>query len=232
MSVIKKLHLRLQNMSLKKTTKKLFYDKFVYKISVITKLASNFRGGDIDATQYSISHLVQEMEYRGETERLMGHRWNASTVSIQEIRRDLATAHLIAGLKDYFVRVEGDILSLYTNDESVIDTVSELYEDRYSIREVWRPENDKIKEFLLANPKKIIRPEYSHKYKVTVNSIPDVTAFKDWAEKLPKLKVMPKNNYVIGGYFYVADEKTLSLCRLFLGDRIRRVDELRTISEI
>ena len=43
---------------------------------------------------------------------------------------------------------------------------------------------------------------------------------------------MPRNDYLIGGYFYVADQKTLSLCRIFLGDKIRRVDELRTFEEI
>lgn len=217
---------------LKKLTKKLFYDKYVYKISVWTDLASEFRGNDISATVGYLQRVHDDMIHKGESERSWGNRWNTKKVTLRQVQRNIALGHLLSSLESYHIRVEGSILSVYTNEETVLDTVSDLYNEQYELREIWRPENDKIKEFLLANPRKILRPEYSHKYKVTVNSIPDVTAFKDWAAKLPKLKVMPRNNYVIGGYFYVADEKTLSLCRIFLGDRIRRIDELRTVSEI
>lgn len=215
-----------------KQTKKLFYDKFVYKVSVWTSLAENFRGNDISATTSYIQKVYDDMIHRNETERSWGNRWNTKTITLKQVQREIAFCHLLSSLDAYHVRVEGSVLSVYTNDDSFLDTASELYKEPYALREMWSPANDKIKEFLLANPKKIIRPEYSHKYKVTVNSIPDVESFKQWAEKLPKLKVMPKNNYVIGGYFYVADEKTLSLCRIFLGDKIRRVDELRTLEEI
>lgn len=217
---------------LKRLTKKLFYDKYVYKIGVWTSLAEKFRGNDISATTLYIQKVYDDMVKNGETERSWGNRWNTKTITLKQVQRDVGLAHLLSSLTEYHLRVEGSTLSVYVNDETVIDTIAELYSGPYELREIWRPENDKIKEFLLSNPKQIIRPEYSHKYKVTVNSIPDVESFKQWAAKLPKLKVMSRNNYIIGGYFYVADEKTLSLCRIYLGDKIRRVDELRTISEI
>lgn len=213
-----------------KKTKKLFYDKYVYKIVVITPLASMFRGASIENTLAELDHFLRSMEYQGETTKTVGSRWNSRNVTIQEVRRDLALVHLLSSESDYFVRVEGDLLSIYSSDENIIDTGSELYDGH--VREVWRPENDKIKDFLLSTPKQIIRAEYSHKYKVTVNGLPDPSTFKQWAEKIPKLKIMAKNDYYIGGYFYVADQKTLSLCRIFLGDKIRRVDELRTFEEI
>ena len=206
------------------------YYKYVYKIVVVTPLASMFRGADTENTLAEIDHFLRSMEYQGETAKTVGSRWNSRKVTIQEVRRDLALVHLLSSESDYFVRIEGDILSVYSSDESIIDTVTELYQGH--LREVWRPENDKIKAFLLGNPKQIIRTEYSHKYKVTVNGLSDPVTFIQWAEKIPKLKIMSKNNYDIGGYFYVADQKTLSLCRIFLGDRIRRVDELRTFDEI
>jgi hypothetical protein len=213
-----------------KKTKKLFYDKYVYKAVVITPLASMFRGANIENTLAEIDHFLRSMEYQGETSKVVGSRWNSRKVTVQEVRRDLALVHLLSSESDYFIRVEGDILSVYSSDESIIDTVTELYQGH--LREVWRPENDKVKAFLLSTPKQIIRAEYSHKYKVTVNGLNDPGTFKQWAEKIPKLKIMPRNDYLIGGYFYVADQKTLSLCRIFLGDKIRRVDELRTFEEI
>lgn len=213
-----------------KKTKKLFYDKYVYKIVVLTPLASMFRGASMEDTLTEIDHFLRSMEYQGETEKSVGTRWNSRKVTIQEVRRDLALVHLLSSESNYFIRVEGDMLSVYSNDENIMDTGAELYQG--CLREVWRPESDKVKDFLLTNPKQIIRPEYSHKYKVTINGLSDPESFKEWAVKLPKLKVMPRNDYRVGGYFYVADQKTLSLCRIFLGDRIRRVDELRTFEEI
>lgn len=215
-----------------KRTKKLFYDKYVYKVTVWTNLAEHFRGNDMSATTLYIQNIYDNMILKGENERSWGSRWNTKNITLEQVQREVAFCHLISSLESYHVRVEGSHLSVYTNDEGFLDTASELYKQPYALKEIWRPENDKIKEFLLSNPKKILRPEYSHKYKVTVNSIPDAESFKQWASKLPKLKVMSKNNYVVGGYFYVADEKTLSLCRIFLGSRIRRVDEILLESEI
>lgn len=219
-------------MSRLKNTKKLFFDKYLYKVSVWSALSEQFRGKSIDHTEASLRQILNEMEYKGETSRLVGNQWYSKTVTVQDVRLTLALAILASGVDDYHFRVEGNTLSFYVNDETALGTVCDLFDNTGKIREVCRPENDKIKDFLLANPKQIIRAEYSHKYKVTVNALRDADSFKQWAEKLPKLKVMPKNNYTVGGYFYVADLKTLSLCQIFLGDRICRVDELRSFSEI
>lgn len=193
-------------------------------------MASVFRGGDLSSTRYHLESERDRLVNTGQDKLITGSNWNKKIVTLSDLERDLAAAILFEGITPHHVRVESTTLSFYANDESFLDTLEELY--GWSCREIWRPETEEIKQFLLSNPGTIIRPEYSHKYKVTVNAIDDVTSFKEWAEKVPKLKVMPRNNYRIGGYFYVADQKTLSLCRLFLGDRIRRVDELRTSTEI
>jgi len=216
-------------MYLSKKTKKLFFDRYLYKIAVITPLASNFRGNDMDQTRRYLDSYKDTMLRDGSTETLVGHSWNRVQVRLDEVYRDLAFTVLLETQTDSTIRIEGTTLSFYTNEETDIDTIVELYD--YHVKEISKPADDKIKDFLLANPKTIIRPEYSHKYKVTVNPLDDSAGFKGWAKQLPKLKVMP-HNYRLGGYFYVADTKTLSLCHLFLGDRIRRVDELRTVSEI
>lgn len=195
-------------------------------------MASEFRGNSIRNTIDNLQNEYLSMQELGEKERTFGSRWNSKVVTIDDVQRALLLSKLAADLNDFHFRVEGSILSFYTNSEPTLTQIVELYKNTYCIREIWRPESDKVKNFLLSNPKKIIRPEYSHKYKVTVNGLKDPDNFKEWAQKLPKLKIMPNNNYQVGGYFYVSDEKTLSLCRIFLGDKIRRVDELRTLDEI
>lgn len=216
-------------MSLSKKTKKLFFDRYLYKIAVRTILAKEFRGNDMEKTRIAIDHVKNTMLRNGDTEIYVGISWNRSRVTLNEVYRDLAMIVLLESQQDYLIRVEGHSLAFYTNDESAIETVDELYD--VNVREICKPADDKIKEFLLANPKSIIREEFTHRYKVTVNPIEDSTAFKQWAEQLPKIKVM-RTDYLFGGYFYVADLKTLSMCRLFLADKIRRVDELRTYNEI
>ena len=85
---------------------------------------------------------------------------------------------------------------------------------------------------MLTTPKAIIRKEYTHKYKVTINALwESADNFKAWAVKLPKIKTTG-NKYRFGGHFYVADEKTLSLCHIFLADKIRKVEQLVTTTEI
>lgn len=219
-------------MSRFKKTKKLFYDKYIYKVSLQCHIASEFRGNNIRNTIDNLQNDFLSMKELGESQRTFGSRWNSKVIKIDDLERALILARMAADLNDYHFRVEGSILSFYTNSDPTVNQIVDLYENTYCIREIWRPENDKIKTFLLSNPKKIIRPEYSHKYKVTINGLKDPDNFKEWAKQLPKLKIMPRNNYQVGGYFYVSDEKTLSLCRIFLGDRIRRVDELRTLDEI
>lgn len=212
-----------------KKTKKLFFDRYLYKIAVRTPLASSFRGNDIDDTRNALDIYKDTMLRDGSTETLVGHSWNRVRVRLDEVYRDLAFTVLLEAHDDFMIRIEGNTMSFYTNDDTAIDTVAELYD--YNIKEIAKPENDKVKEFLLANPKSIIREEFTHKYKVTINPLDDETAFKQWAKQLPKIKIL-RNNYRLGGYFYVADLKTLSMCRLFLSNKIRRIDELRSYEEI
>jgi hypothetical protein len=213
-----------------KKTKKLFFDRYLYKVAVRTPLALHFRGNDLESTRRKIDAIRNKMTHHNETETYVGHSWNRTRVSLDTVNRDLATIVLLESQEDCVIRVESTTLSVYSNDESVVDTMTDIY-NKWDVYEVSRPENDKIKDFLLANPKAILREEFSHKYKVTVNPLDDSSAFKQWAKNLPKIKVM-RNDYRLGGYFYVADLKTLSMCRLFLSDKIRRVDELHAFEEI
>jgi hypothetical protein len=133
-------------------------------------------------------------------------------------------------LSDYTLRVESSSLGLYSNDIDFIEKVTTIKD--IHIEETSQAADNKVKEFLLSTPKAIIRKEYTHKYKVTVNALWDsADSFTTWAHKLPKIKTTG-NNYKFGGYFYVADEKTLSLCHIFLSDKVRKVEELVTFEEI
>ena len=65
-----------------KKTKKLFYDKYVYKVVVITPLASMFRGADMEKTLSEMDHFLRSMEYQGQTAKTIGSRWQSRKVTI------------------------------------------------------------------------------------------------------------------------------------------------------
>lgn len=217
-------------MRLSKKTNKLFYDRYVNKISIYYDLAEDFRNSEIENLQITFDSYKLTLENsKGEPVNI--GRWHKRPLTQDNLAVGIRLVDILRANPDFSIRVEGRILSIYSNDDSVIDSISKI--SGVSIRYMSMPANSKIKDFLLKNPKKIISKEYTHKYKVTVNPLRDQEEnFREWAKKLPKIKLNSKSLRRSDGYFYVEDEKTLGLCRLFLSNRIRRIDELVREDEI
>ncbi len=212
----------------KKTTKKLFFGKFVNKVAVQTSLAGYFRGNKLDKIKLDINIVSRRITDKLQSVQI-GGSWSKKYAKIEDVQIALEIVGILESLTDYTLRVEGCTLSIYSNDD-VIKKVTNI--KNIHIEETSQAADDKIKEFLLTTPKAIIRKEYTHKYKVTVNALWDsADSFTTWADKLPKIKTTG-NTYKFGGYFYVADEKTLSLCHIFLSDKVRKVEKLVTFEEI
>jgi hypothetical protein len=212
----------------KKTTKKLFFGKFVNKVAVQTPLSGYFRGNKLESTKLDIGIVSRRITDKQQSVQI-GGSWSKKYASIDDVRIAREIVTVLESLDDYTVRVEGWSLSIYANDD-VIKKVTNI--KNIHIEETSQAADDKLKEFLLSSPKAIIRKEYTHKYKVTINALWDAAdSFTAWADKLPKIKTTG-NSYKFGGYFYVADEKTLSLCHIFLSDKVRKVEELVTSEEI
>jgi hypothetical protein len=211
-------------------TNKLFFDKFVYKISMTVPFANYFRNKNLAQIKLSLQMDELELAKDGRKFVKIGPSWSKTHASADDIKAGLEIVDILENNEKYNLRIEGKILSVYTNDESSIDSISNI--PGIQFREVWKPADEKSKNFLLTGPRAIIRKNYSHKYKVTVKALrSEADNFKEWAAKLPKIK-LTSSNYRWEGYFYVSDEKTLSMCRLFLGDKVKKVEELVTESEI
>jgi hypothetical protein len=195
---------------------------------MVTPIASAFRGKNLKKTELELS-LLKERLLESKHKHISVGGWTKTLASMDDIDNGIKIVGLLNSLTSFNIRVEGKILSLYFNDERMTDFTSIK---NLSIREVFTPETTDIKEFLLDHPSTIIRKEYTHKYKVTVNSLrSDADGFIEWALKLPKIKLSSKK-YKYGGHFYVADEKTLNMCRLYLSNKIQKVEELVTNDEI
>jgi hypothetical protein len=217
-------------MLLLKKTNKLFFDKYAYKVSITTPLATYFRGKDLSQTEKHLNLLGQKFDLNPNSKVRIGHSWSKKYASVGDI---MIAAKLIDQLKllnEYTLRVEGSILGIYSNNETITETIPSI--NNIDVREISKPEDDLSKELLLSRPKVIIRKEYTHKYKVTLKPMyGDEEQFRLWSAKIPKVKVNT-GTYKYGGYFYVADAKTLSICRLYLGNKVAKVEEIVSRNEI
>jgi hypothetical protein len=217
-------------MKLSKKTNKLFYDRYANKISIYYELAEDFRNASLDQLRNKF-RVYAEMLENSKGESLKLGRWNQRTLTHVTLFTGTDLISVLESTVDYSVRVEGGVLSFYSNDDNIIKNISKI--PTVKVKYIIMPANKKIKEFLLNNPRKIISKKYTHKFKVTVNPLKDQEeSFREWAKKLPKIKISTKSLRGSDGYFYVKDEKTLGLCRLFLSNRIRRIDELTREDEI
>lgn len=214
---------------LSKKTTKLFFGKYVYKVALRLPVAAKFRGNKLTVVKLELAILKERFADRKVNHVQMGG-WNRSLASLDDVNRGLVIADVLESLSSYTLRVESTTLGLYSNDDDFFQKILSI--PGIVVEETSEPADLKTKEFLLSTPKAIIRKEYTHKYKVTVNALWDsADSFKTWAVKLPKIKTT-NNKYTYGGHFYVADEKTLSLCHIFLADKIRKVEQLVTTTEI
>jgi hypothetical protein len=214
----------------KKTTK-LFFNKYVYKVAVRTPLSTLFRGKDLLNTRQQIEILSERFDNKRVSSTNITNGWRSrQQATSTDVFVGLLLLDQLDSLSDFTLRVENSTLGLYCNDLDFILKITSI--NSIDVEEIAVPETDEVRDFLLSNPKAIIRGEYTHKYKVTITALwESADNFKEWAVKLPKIKTT-KNKYKYGGHFYVADEKTLSLCHIFLADKIRKIEQLVTTTEI
>jgi hypothetical protein len=215
-------------------TNRLFYDKFVNKISFIMPLASLFRGKDFVAIK-SMLAAYDDLISTSSLGYINIGKFYHRKIDVEGV---IQSQNLLKILEDssseYNVRVEGNIISFYTNDDKLLDDLAKLAKD--SIRYISKPENDNIRQYLLDNPASVIVKKPEHKYRIVLKTLGSDRAqsFTEWVYKMPKIKLgsKPATMRYREGHFYVVDDKTLSVCRLFLSDKISRIEHLVSKDEI
>lgn len=212
-----------------KKTKHLFYDKYVNKISVRTPLAGDFRIKELDKLKIKFDQYYR-LVINSKNGFIDVGNWYTRRITFDDVTTATSLLDLLNSEKDFAVRIEKNTMDIYSNNDLFIERIRNI--DNTVVREIIKPRDQTIKRFLLANPNSIICKNYTHKFRVTVNPLGNNSqSFHEWAEKIPKIKLL-KRIYKTEGYFYAADEKVLSLCRLFLESRIRRIDVMITEEEI
>jgi len=141
--------------------------------------------------------------------------------------------HLLAMIRedDCRTRGEGSHISVFTNNRNLIAEIENTFSD--TVEEIWQPDPSSIN--ILKQPNTILVKEpASHPIRVTMNDKRISSDFTQWIDANPdKITIGDtayraiKRGWMVGGlYFYLRDDKILSLINLMIWDNIRRVDRL------
>ena len=211
-------------------TEKLFFNKYTHKLAVHTPLAGYFRSKKFKETQLLINELSEKFDML-KVSRIKVNKFRGDSISV----RELFTAQrlldvLRASNEDYHLRVESDHLGIYTSSSEFLDSIFKIKD--IQLVELSRPEDEQSAKLLLEGHNLIIKKSYEYKYKVAVKALyNDGEAFVKWASTMNNIKTSSSRSYKWGGNFYVKDDKTLTVCRLYLGDKIIKINEFVTKDE-
>jgi len=204
-------------------TTKLFYGKYPYKIHWQTHFSNYFRGNDLTFIREVLD--LYHQKYR-EEKVITFTKWR-KTIHLHpnDLYKAQKAYQELSKNNNYKLRVENIGVAIYSTDKDWLKNLGRILE----ASEWWEPESTLEPNILVMGEKM-----RGWEYRITLgNSVP--SEFFTWAiENQNKLKIGNKlrsliknnKNYLSGMYFYVRNEKMLSLVSLVLGRGIQRVDKI------
>ncbi len=204
-----------QSIQTKQTTR-LFNGKYKYKIVIVSKASSWFRGGDLVNVKKNIS-----------TVSVSTVQW-VKKITPQDVDYALKLVTSMTPMSDYTIRVESPYINFYTNTEKDVEKLAKV--DANNVKYVCLPAPGSESDLDL---KKIIVKNIDHEFRVTMGRTrQNYTNFVQWGESKPDKIRLPKRakNQLSkdgswgGYYFYVKDEKTLTMVKMFVGGDIQTVE--------
>lgn len=210
--------MKLHKSILTKQTIRLFNGKYKYKIVLLSKAASWFRGGDIANVKKCLSNLS-----------------NSSSVWVKKLTPDdiQYVTKLIVTLmpmQDYLIRVESPYINFYTNNSNDIEKLAKINSE--CVKYVCLPQPGSE---TLLDDKKVLVKNLDYSYRVTMGRTrQNHSNFVNWCVgkedrvRLTKSasKYLNKDSGWGGYYFYVKDDKTLTMVKMFLGEGINLVESV------
>jgi hypothetical protein len=217
-------------------TTKLFYGKYAYKVVIRNDLASifsshqgiNYAKDVLDKMQLALD-LHQELTVR---------KWRGEIkISTFEFERAKAIYRALQTYPNYRIRADYS-LTIFTNTVELVNALEDTI--GHGVREVYRP-REGVKEFLNTNIETaIVKTEMPYEFRVYFNGNRVDPNFANWLKTntdksrvgTVTLRNIEDGYYTNGNYFYVKNEKVLTIVRMFLGHNIRKVERLVYIGDI
>ena len=216
-------------------TKQLAYGKYLFRILINNPIGFIFRT-ELQK-QGNLSHVRKELDNLREQRANGGPMFRSIYRSSMEVSestyQDARKIYMILKSQtDYTVRctANGNI-SVYTNNEKLIDTLEKIAAD---VREIMKPADEDYESLLSEENIIIVDSEPKLPVKITLNNNKVSTGFANWLKAnkdkskvgYRALEAIENGWYSNGYYFYVRDMKVLNMIYLLVGNSIRRIDKL------
>lgn len=201
-----------------KQTIRLFNGKYKYKIVLLSKAASWFRGSDLTNVQKGLASA-----------RTSSAPW-VKKLNQDDIHYVSKLASSLALMKDFSIRVESPYINFYTNNSADIEKLAKI--EKNNVKYVCLPTPGSEN---LLDDKKVIVKSLNYDYKVTMGRTrSNHSNFVQWCFgkedriRLTKSasKHLSKDSSWGGYYFYVKDDKMLTMVKMFLGEGINSVESV------
>jgi hypothetical protein len=195
-----------------KYSNKLFRGKYKYKVVFTTGVAGWFREGDAEKL---LNHYLNDDYYYA----------RKSSPSDKQHAKKLA--ELLSTFETWAVRVESPFVTLYLDTEQNLERVVQSCKTRLKYVEIPDPDSEN----LLAEGTILVKKlDYGFKVSLGVSN-QNHSNFVQWCENNPKIRMpkrakrdLSKDYNAGGGFFYVKDEKVLTMVKMFLGRTITKVE--------
>ena len=219
-------------------TKKLFYNKWPYKIETYIRGASRVHYSGPTKTILWCQG-VERIDHWENEYSFWGARRNQGIDKTELAKFAKAVTPYLTRKKEIQIRCEGAHLNLFTADKSIVDNIKK---DLYPwIRAITAPVDDNELQFLLDNGHKKVLcnqlPYNKYKYKVFFNTSFESAQRKNfykWIERYDDRIDFPESverwllsnrTYMQDPFIYIEDEKMLSMALLYVGNNVKKVQE-------
>ena len=156
-------------------TTKLFYDQYLYKLTVVNPLASIFRGKNLTYARQQLDKL--QLQYETKSNLAFSYIYGARIINLSD--QDFTAAKILLVEfnmhKDYTLRIENPRMAIYSNNKEWINM---LLEKPLITTEIWEPSSDNIN-LLIKNNIIITDENFDYNYKITLKEKVN-TQFYDW----------------------------------------------------
>lgn len=199
-----------------KQTIRLFNSRYKYKIVLLSRAASWFRGNDLNNVK---KNLASAKSYVG-SQKLTA----SDLLYAQKLLISFST------MNDFIIRVESPYINFYTNNNSDVEKLAKI--DSEHVKYVCLPAPGSES---LLDDKKVLVKNLDYAYKINMsrtrsNHSNFVTWCADKTDRVRLTKTAKRNlsrDGAWGGYyFYVRDDKTLTMVKMFLGEGIGNIESV------
>ena len=209
--------------------KKLFWNEYLYKLTVRSQLCTIFRNNKLMYARKELDDLQRKADKQ---QPLEWTQWMRSeTISLKHFEQAKVLHNILANSSGYTLRVEKPHICLYSNDLEWLESLG----NKVDALSLHMPDPTIVDHLSKEENIVVLEKDNGCELRVTLG-VQSNTAWTNWIlANQDKVKIGPvlekqmrrPGHYVTyeGLYFYVRDDKILQMISL-LGVNIRRIDKI------